>query len=160
MEAADERAPRGNSTFGALFRRPGVVYPIHPAGHLRLPRPKLPFKREGQLRGGDGGAREEGLVTFVVQVIILLGEGWGWVEKKTGSPCRANCTIYHRLDHGLKYGKERGGGHLSQTLRVERYLNIPLRDRSAYPGVSLVPPGDTSNYVPESGVFLRHPLYN
>ena len=44
-----------------MFRRPGVVYPIHPTGHMRLPRPKLPFKHDGT--GGD-----EGRVTFVVQV--------------------------------------------------------------------------------------------
>lgn len=55
---------RGNSTFGGMFRRPGVVFPIHPTGHMRLPRPKLPFKQDGT--GGD-----EGRVTFVVQVRAL-----------------------------------------------------------------------------------------
>lgn len=56
-----EDVERGNSTFGGMFRRPGVVYPIHPTGHMRLPRPKLPFKEDGT--GGN-----EGRVTFVVQV--------------------------------------------------------------------------------------------
>lgn len=59
--AVAEDVGRGNSTFGGMFRRPGVVYPIHPTGHMRLPRPKLPFKQDG-----TGG--EEGRVTFVVQV--------------------------------------------------------------------------------------------
>ncbi|CAM9540616.1 unnamed protein product, partial [Ectocarpus sp. 4 AP-2014] len=52
---------RGNSTFGALFRRPGVVYPIHPTGHLRLPRPKRPFAGQQQRRRRHlSGRREEG----------------------------------------------------------------------------------------------------
>lgn len=60
-------ASRGNSTFGGLFRRAGVVFPIHPAGHLRLPRPKSPFKEESH-DSGSGGGGDDGRVTFVVQV--------------------------------------------------------------------------------------------
>ena len=62
--AAAADVGRGNSTFGGMFRRPGVVFPIHPTGHMRLPRPKLPFKQDST--GGD-----EGRVTFVVQVRAL-----------------------------------------------------------------------------------------
>lgn len=58
---------RGRSTLGGLFRRPGVVYPIHPTGHLRLPRPKRPFAPPlSPERGlaessveGEGGVRED-----------------------------------------------------------------------------------------------------
>lgn len=62
---------RGNSTFGGIFRRPGVVYPIHPTGHLRLPRPKHPFggaaaAEGGQEEGEQQKKKEE--VIYVVQV--------------------------------------------------------------------------------------------
>lgn len=54
----------GLSMMGALFRKHGVVYPIHPVGHMNLPRPKLPFK-ETDDEGRGGG------VTFVVQVLTV-----------------------------------------------------------------------------------------
>lgn len=71
-------AERGNSTFGAIFRRPGVVYPIHPTGHLRLPRPKRPFGGladaggggDGQGQGGVGENKKREEVIFVVQVSV------------------------------------------------------------------------------------------
>lgn len=69
-DAALGDADSGNSSFGALFRRPGVVYPIHPTGHLSLPRPKLPFKRDTGAAQAGGG---QGNVTFVVQVGRRVG---------------------------------------------------------------------------------------
>lgn len=54
----------GNSTMGALFERNGVVFPIHPTGHMRLPSPKAPFKQTGELAGAVGQQN----VTFVIQV--------------------------------------------------------------------------------------------
>lgn len=78
-------AERGNSTLGALFRRPGVVYPIHPTGHLRLPRPKRPFAGPAEkMEEGGGEEEEEGdqkkreEVIFVVQVLVHRG---GWLAR-------------------------------------------------------------------------------
>lgn len=82
-EEVDGYSVRGNSSFGALFRHPGVVYPIHPTGHMRLPRPKLPFV------GGVGGGPKGGdPVTFVVQVKLYVLGGEGYVTRlRVGDMC-------------------------------------------------------------------------
>ncbi|CAM9971551.1 unnamed protein product [Ascophyllum nodosum] len=61
-EIHPERNHQG-SNLGGLFRRPGVVYPIHPTGHMRVPRPS------GRKKFGsdvvEGGRRP--VARFIVQ---------------------------------------------------------------------------------------------
>lgn len=60
---------RGGSNLGGLFRRPGVVYPILPTGHMRLPRSSSRSSFSGE-DVEDGGKH---FITFVVQVGVDSG---------------------------------------------------------------------------------------
>lgn len=110
---------RGNSTFGCMFRRPGVVFPIHPTGHMRLPRPKLPFKQDGS--GGD-----EGRVTFVVQVRVLSVTPGGLHVCFRKKGVFGRVYTYHEYFLGTNstevFGTVRYG--LNNTLRTTRYGSV------------------------------------